>query len=404
MRRAIISVLAVLFISLLVMPCFAAREKENEPIRTYEGGKLYRSPGGKFFIAELHGSFRQMGRQYGNLLGSEIRDMYREMYENDILKRPRVTFPVLKKGANDYYRVMPQMFKEFVDGVSETNGLDPDRTRIMSATLLFLVESAGCSSLSAWGDHTGKGPAVVGRNLDLPVKGMGNYAKYLHVIVWNPDGYGNSVAHIDYLGGLFYQTAFNNKGIFMELQNGQASDRRLRAGRQNSNHALLASLFSSSSMMDMDMFFETVRPETGLIMNVTTPEKAAIYEWATYRTVRRDGKGLVSASNDFIDPSWKRYKVPFFNKRTEGIAYTVTRRNNLLRLGQSMKGSITPQAMMKIFDTTIPEGGATFPDTGTIGTIYQVVAAPAQLKMWLKARLYSDWEEIDLNDHFTKNP
>lgn len=399
--RHTIGAMLIVFLLAVIIPCYAAEEKDPSPIRIYEGGKLYRSPGGKFYIAELHGNFKQMGRQYGNLLGGEIRELYRELYEEDVLKRPNVTFPLLKKGADDFYGVMPQMLKEFVDGVSETNGLNADKTRIMTGTLLFLVESAGCSSLSAWGDYTGKGPAIVGRNLDLPVKGMKKYSKYLHIIVWNPEGYGHSVAHIDYVGGLFYQTAFNSKGIFLELQNGQISDRRLRDNRQNTNHALLAALFSASSMKDMDTFFETVRPETGLIMNVTSAEKAAIYEWATYRMVRRDGRGLISASNDFIDPSWKRYKVPSVSKKNEGVIYTVTRRNNLLRLGQSMKGNITPQAMMKIFDTTIPEGGATFPDKGVIGTIYQVVAVPAQLKMWIKAREYSDWEEINLNKHFT---
>ena len=58
--------------------------------------------------------------------------------------------------------------------------------------------------------------------------------------------------------------------------------------------------------------------------------------------------------------------------------------------------------MMQIFDTTIPEGGGTFPDDGIIGTIYQVVAVPAQTKMWLKARGYSEWEEIDLNKYFKR--
>lgn len=399
--RYAVAVAIAFFLLAVSSPCCAVGGKAGPPIRAFEGGKLYQSPGGKFYIAELHGSFKQMGRQYGNILGGEIRAFYRELYEGDILKRPNISFAELKKGADDYYGVMPQMFKEFIDGLVETNGLDTDKTRIMTATLLFLVESAGCSSLSAWGEYTGNGEAIVGRNLDLPVKSMRKYSKYLHVIVWNPEGYGHSVAHIDYLGGLFYQTAFNSEGVFLELQNGQASDKRIRENRQNSNHALLAALFSASSMKDMDMFFETVRPETGLIMNVTSPEKAAIYEWATFRMVRRDGRGLISASNDFIDPSWKRYHVPFFSKRTEGFAYTVTRRNNLLRLGQSMKGYITPQAMMKILDTTIPEGGATFPDEGLIGTIYQVVAAPAQFKMWLKAREYSSWEEIDLKNHFT---
>ncbi|MCX5797588.1 MAG: C45 family autoproteolytic acyltransferase/hydrolase [Elusimicrobia bacterium] len=357
------------------------------------------SPRGKFYIAELHGNFRQMGRQYGNLLGEQIQAFYREVYDEGILKMPKANFAELAQSGEAYYASMPQMFKEFVDGVAETNGLNAEKTRIQTATVLILAMS-GCSSLSAWGDYTGGGPLVVGRNLDLASKSLGKYAKYWNVLIWNPEGYGHSVAHIDYVGGLFYQTAFNSKGIFLELQNGQASDKETPKDRENTNHALLASLFSASSMADMENFFQTTRPQAGLIMNASSPEKSVIYEWATFRTVRREGPGLISASNDFLDPSWKEYKVPYFNKKNEGVGQTYTRRTNLLDLGRKSKGKMTPQAMMRIFDTPIPQGGATFPDDGVVRSIYQVVAVPAELKMWLKVRGYSEWEEIDLKKYF----
>jgi len=56
---------------------------------------------------------------------------------------------------------------------------------------------------------------------------------------------------------------------------------------------------------------------------------------------------------------------------------------------------------MEIFDKTIPAGGATFPDEGLVKTIYSVVAKPSELKIWLKVRGYSGWEEIDLNKYFS---
>jgi len=393
--------LAVVLFLASIMPGYANNETDQPPVKSFEGGKLYLSPRGKFYIAELHGNFRQMGRQYGNLLSEQIQALYREVFDENILKRPEAASADLKKIADGYYASMPQMFKEFIDGVAETNGLNTEKTRIMTAILPILLE-AGCSSLSAWADYTGGGPLVVGRNLDLPTKNLGKYSKYLNVLVWNPEGYGHSVAHIDYVGGLFYQTAFNSKGIFLELQNGQVSDKKVFMDRQNTNNVLLSSLFSASSMTDMDLFFQTTRPQAGLIMNVSTPEKSVIYEWATFRTVRREDKGLISATNDFIDPSWKKYKVPYFNKKNEGIGYTNTRRKNLLHLGQSLKGKITPQAMMQIFDTTIPKGGATFPDEGIVRTIYQVVAVPAETRMWLKTPGYSEWEEIDLKKYFKR--
>ena len=44
----------------------------NEPVNTFEGGKLFKSPSGSFYIAELHWTFHQMGRQYGLLLKQQL--------------------------------------------------------------------------------------------------------------------------------------------------------------------------------------------------------------------------------------------------------------------------------------------------------------------------------------------
>jgi hypothetical protein len=53
--------------------------------------------------------------------------------------------------------------------------------------------------------------------------------------------------------------------------------------------------------------------------------------------------------------------------------------------------------MMKILDVPIKEGGATHG-----GTIYQVVAVPGDLKIWLKVPGHQDWTEIPLAPLFRK--
>jgi hypothetical protein len=221
-------------------------------------------------------------------------------------------------------------------------------------------------------------------------------------VVWNPTGYPASVANIDFIGCVFYQTSINNKGIFLELQTGQASDTTSVNGRENTNNILLESLFRNISSEEVDSWFNTTLSRFGLIMNASFPDHASIYEWATYRVVLRQAQGLISASNDFIDPSWHNYPIIFFDSTNEGIGYTYTRRTNLMKLGELNKGQITPQKMMEIFDIAIPQGGATFPEGGLVKTIYSVVVQPSQLKIWLKVREYSGWEEIDLKNYFGK--
>jgi len=56
----------------------------------------------------------------------------------------------------------------------------------------------------------------------------------------------------------------------------------------------------------------------------------------------------------------------------EKYGCTIDRRCNLLKHSLDNKGKFTPETMMKLFDTTIPEGGPTFPDTGAIRTLYQL--------------------------------
>lgn len=58
--------------------------------------------------------------------------------------------------------------------------------------------------------------------------------------------------------------------------------------------------------------------------------------------------------------------------------------------------------MMQIFDTTIPNGGPTFPDDSPLVTNYQIVATPGDGTLWLKARGYSGWERMDLKPLFLR--
>src|SRR3989339_594104 len=384
----------------LFASCTKDSDQSKKEIASYENAKLYLSANQKFYIAELHGSFRLMGQQYGSMMKEQIKKFYDDAVSNYLMKEKKIKYDLIKSAGNGYYNTLPQMYKDFVDGIGETNGLNKEQTNIVAA-LPILLAMSGCSSLSAWGEYTGGGPLVVGRNWDLPTH-MTRFSKYLTVVVFNPDGSGNSIANIDFAGSFFYQTAMNNKGIFLELQNGQGSDTTICGDRSNANHALFNFLLNSSSIQEIDALFKSTLPGGGIIMNASSPSETYIYEWGTSRLARRNGKGLISASNDFIDPSWAKNKMPVYNQTNEGIGKTYTRRTNLLARGAENKGKITPDVMKKIFDTTIPNNGATFPDDGLLRTVYQVVAVPTQQKIWLKARGYSDWEEIDLTKYFSK--
>jgi hypothetical protein len=371
--------------------------------RSFEGGKLHTVGAGHLYVAELSGSFHQMGRQYGLMLGPQIRQFYREAVADFMIGELGWDYGALVAAALQGYQEYPQIFRDYLDGTAETNGLGKEKTYIM-AGMLPLVFETGCSSLSAWDSYTADGSLVVGRNLDLPATNFGRFAKYFNVVVFNPTGYPASVANIDMIGGLFYQTAINSRGLFLELQNGQMSDPQVVEEREDTNNILLESMFRNTTPGETDLWFKTTLSKWGLIMNASYPDHASIYEWSTFRVARRDGSGLLSASNDFVDPSWQdpqwAGKIYLYDAASEGEFLTYTRRTNLLALGELHKGAITPQTMREIFDTTIAQGGATFPAEGGARTIYSVVAQPGQLKIWLKIRESADWQEINLADYF----
>ncbi len=52
--------------------------------------------------------------------------------------------------------------------------------------------------------------------------------------------------------------------------------------------------------------------------------------------------------------------------------------------------------MKAVLDTTIPDGGATQPEE----TIYQIIAVPKELTLWMKAPGNFDWQRADLRGLF----
>jgi len=128
---------------------------------------------------------------------------------------------------------------------------------------------------------------------------------------------------------------------------------------------------------------------------VADPDRAYSYECSLWNTRRRDhdAEGIIAAANAFSLQDWNI--SPLDPKLEPDMSQL--RKENLLALAGKHKGSLTPASMMQILDTSIPDGGATHK-----GTIYQVVAVPGQLKIWLKVPGLQDWTEIQLKQIFGK--
>ena len=385
----------VLVFCFLVSPAYA---QDLKFISGFEGGKLFKA--GKLNVVVMKGNFHQMGRQYGALLKNDLQEFYAMAAKQADIGTEKIPYEKALADMKASLREQPFYVREWVRGMGETSGLGADRQIIACQILVPLIMGeGGCSGLMAWGEYTKDGSTVAGRNWDIPGEALESYQKFVTVAVFNPVGSAQSVADINYIGQIIWQSAMNQSGLFYDLQNAMMSDPNSAKNRLNSNSALMSMMLNSTSLKQVDAFFDAVRSEGGLIINVADAKQGYSYEWGStdYRRRVDDEKGLMAATNHFIDTTWHTtINIP------EGKhgAFTKERCANLLALAKQYKGQIDAHKMMEFFDATIPKGGPTFHSDSGVKTYYTIVVSPKELKLWLNIRDLQSWTEINLKPLF----
>lgn len=389
-----------LLVSAAVVACAAATAYPDDLkfVSEFEGGKLCRA--GRLNVVVMKGSFHQMGRQYGALLKNDFSEFYDIGARQLGIGTEKFPFETVLADMKESLEKQPFYVREWVRGTGETSGLGADKQIIASQLLAPIVMGmGGCSGLMVWGKYSSAGATVVGRNWDLPGKALVPYQKFLTVSVFNPSGSGQGVADINYIGQITWQSAMNQSGLFYDLQNGAMSDPLSAKNRLNSNSALMSMMLDSTSLGQADAFFDAVRAESGLIINVADADRGCCYEWGTSDYKRRvdDECGLLAAANHFIAPGWRvATEVP----QGKAAGFSRERCSNLLSLAKANEGRIDAAKMMEFFDATIPKGGPSFHGDSGFTTYYTIVAVPKELKLWLNVRDLQGWTLIDLKPLF----
>jgi hypothetical protein len=358
----------------------------------FEGGKLYRF--GKISVVELNGNYREIGRQYGMLLKDELKILYDTAINEFFVKKRGFSRERLEIIARSVFEGYPQRYKEIIYGMAETSGLGVDRQILLNAIEWFPkinhLSFEHCSGIAAWGPYTSGGPLVFGRNNDDDAF-YKDFARFMVVSVFKPDDLSLPVAFINYAGVIYNATGMNSEGLFIELNSGPWMGFSL--DRVSIFVTLFSFLQDYSSLSEVDKALKSTLVNLSSIINVADRNRAYSYECSIYDTRRRepDRDGLLAATNHFVDPNWNIAQVD-----DRMGAMTMKRYQNLLALGEKYRGIFSPQTMMKVLDTPIEKGGP----TDTEKTIYQVIAIPAQLKLWLKVPGFQDWTEVGLGPLF----
>jgi hypothetical protein len=422
LRRALyIGILNLLLVSFFIVGCTErtpSRSVIDEPSKneiltpevtpgglvmrgTYEDGKLYKA--GEINVVVLNGSYYEMGRQYGTLLKTELNDFYKATWEG-IPKQTQDDITMLIDEMSFGYSARHM---EMLGGMAETSGLTITQLMVLDQLLSVSFLKMACSFIAVWEPYTQDGTLIAGRNFDWPQK-FNAWSRYLTVTVYNPVSGGNACATFNYVGMINGLTGINEKGLLIEMNNGTDSmGNQIFLSRTNYLNNMLSFLWDAGNLKTMGKLIETTRPQSPVIINIADEKQAYSFETAPFDTRRRDPNqpGLLVATNYYMLPSWGILNRPAESQPGE-------RYDNLLKLAGANKGKIDVNIMKSILDTALNDGGATLvPDkiapTNPDWTLYQVIAIPSQMKVWVKTPNYpafpnSNWVAIDLNPLFKK--
>jgi hypothetical protein len=384
-------------------PCIPTISDPSTPIKISGNGELYQASGCEcehFNVAVLNGTWRDMGRQYGSLLGGLIREFY------GVVNGSGMSYWFLKDKSEYYYNNCSQDIKDLISGLADTSGLSLEQQKILYFITYIIFNRNninGCSQISAWGDYTGGQPLVIGRNADL-VYPFTKYQKYICVVVYNPTGSQNSVASVNFIASIpVPPTNLNSSGIYMASNSGKLSDPTYIDERMPQFFStMFNSQFNNSTITDVNATLMNTNnlPGFAMIYNVADTNEGRVYELNPFAAKMRTGIGLVAASNHFIISDWTGLQSVQSGSYT---GYTIERLNIMHSFGEGDKGSINAQQMMKMFDRSLSEGGPTISPSGnqaSASTVYQIVTVPAELIMWVKAVGFINWQKVDLNLYF----
>ena len=360
-------------------------------MQSFEKGT--KTKNGVISLIDLQGTWREMGRQYGGLMSAELRDLYERGIQRKLIDECGMDSDEMKNTAQKFYTNFPFRFKELFRGIAETSGLSLEQIQLVNALELMAMGSLNqpmCTGIAAWGDYAAD-TLVYGRNYDY-LPWLKEFSSDLVLAAYHPADGSLATATIGYAGEIYAVNGMNEKGIFLELNNGMPSGGALwYDSRVPSVAKLFEFLLDGASLDEIESFFQTTKSNFAYIVGVADGQTARCYEWPVFEIKRREShsrQGLTVLSNHFTEFSWG---LPRPEDKANWM--TRTRRQNLLTLAKHFKGTIDAKTMKKIMDTRIEDLGAT-----TENTLYQLVVVPESYEMWVKVPDAQDWTEINMKN------
>ena len=339
-------------------------------------------------ILHLRGTWFEMGRQYGEAMNAPMRRVLRFAGLRATKASDRYLLP----------RGIPcgvEFLDRFFAGVAAGSGLSAaELVRINGVEVaygedlhrFFGPESAGqCSALALFGVKTRGGVMLYGRNYDwLPT-----FAELgLVLTVFHPTDTDLRFAMLNYPGCFYLTTGMNSAGVFVELNSGMFASAETDAKALHNAWSLWHVLTRARSTGEAVKILHTLPARSAYIIGVADPETSVSFEWGCGKScalTAPDETGMLAMTNHFVQPHW--HNLP---GASGGKLSSVSRRRAILRLAEEVPPhSADAETMKRLISVPVDSGGAMWQ-----GTLYQVVAIPAQKEMLIRHRSRPDWEKF----------
>jgi len=377
------------------------------PIATFDEGRSYRTMVGSYSVLSLKGSWREMGRQYGALLSRELKEFYAEIIAD--LQARGLGQEHVEGVQATFQTYMPEM-KQLIEGMSETSGLSFEEHIMLDASFYILPDlvieaakaTASCSGIAVSGPRTADGKLYFARNWDMTQAAMQPYLRYMALVVFNPTDGGLSFANVRPLGQVYVETGINEKGVFVELNNGSASDPHFNEDAVFSVASLFGFLRTSETLDEMIQNIVTTKMDASYIIQAASAERAVSVEKPTFDArVIEQKNGALYALNNFARPTYEPWKGKIVELPDNAYDDRQKCLDALIASPEWQKG-ISLDMVKAMMDRTIENGGPVV-EGALFGTVLQVIAIPEDMRLLFRSYGYSDWADVDLNKLFRKN-
>jgi hypothetical protein len=346
-------------------------------------------------LVTFSGSFREMGKQYGNYFKDIFPDILGLLFKF-FCGDHSLDKALLEKESESLYQRFPKKYQEFIVEAAQAASISLADMKVLNAmeTFIGLIKKnhlGNCSFVGVSSRRSKLRRVIIGRNYDYP-KPFDLCVKYLSVVVLKETNK-IPVAVITIPGQIYCPTGINAEGVFCSLNNGMESGgKEVNQESVSLLTSLLDGLQTHNSAKDFSRYLDNITTDFSLIINSADKESIYSNEFSSVYGV----KSYVNKSDDvFISTNFFKHsdwQLPMVDDKRTG--YSVTRYNNL---SQSTKGDscfdiddIKELLDYRIRDLEKP--GATWKNT-----IYQVVCDPEMLVLYIKRpHIKNIWQRIDL--------